>query len=79
MDYPNRVCKVCGEDKNMYGGCRCNGYTTAFNTVENQHIPQHRKACNNAVGVQCLRCGEWFINIDGCPNGCRAGVTTAIA
>ena len=43
VDYPNRVCKVCGEDKNMYGGCRCNKYTTAFNAVENQHIPQKPK------------------------------------
>jgi hypothetical protein len=40
---------------------------------------QQRKACNNADKVQCLGCGEWFINIDGCPNGCLAGVTTAIA
>jgi len=37
-NYPK--CEKCGEDKNMYGGCRCNGYTTAFNAVENQHIPQ---------------------------------------
>lgn len=42
------------------------------------HTPQ-RKACNSAAKVQCLRCGVWFYNIDGCPNGCRAGVTTAIA
>lgn len=42
------------------------------------HNAEQRKACNNAVKVQCLRCGEWFVNIDGCPNGCRAGVTTAI-
>jgi hypothetical protein len=38
-NYPK--CEKCGEDKNMYGGCRCNGYTTAFNAVENQHIHQH--------------------------------------
>ena len=55
-------------------------YEAAQNIKESaQHIPQQRKACNNAVKVQCLCCGEWFINIDGCPNGCRAGVTTAIA
>jgi len=23
-------CKVCKEELNLYGGCRCNGYTTAF-------------------------------------------------
>ena len=30
--YPDRTCKVCNEDMNMYGGCKCNGYTYAGNT-----------------------------------------------
>lgn len=32
MSYPDRKCKLCKEDVNMYGGCKCNGYTTAFNS-----------------------------------------------
>jgi len=27
VKYPDNKCTVCKEDKNMYGGCRCNGYT----------------------------------------------------
>lgn len=27
--YPDRTCPVCHEDRNMYGGCKCNGYTVA--------------------------------------------------
>jgi competence CoiA-like predicted nuclease len=29
----NGFCKVCKEELNMYGGCRCNGYTTAFEDI----------------------------------------------
>jgi hypothetical protein len=62
------VCKVCHEELNMYGACRCNGYTTAFNAVENQHIPQHRQAKISARWYTCSLCGNRFqFNIDGCP------------
>ena len=44
----------------MYGGCRCNGYTTAFNAVENQHIPQqsqerHCSQDHQALAVDYIR------------------------
>jgi murein tripeptide amidase MpaA len=42
------ICNACHEELNMYGGCRCNGYTTAFNAVENQHIPQHSNGAEPA-------------------------------
>ena len=46
-------CEKCGEDKNMYGGCRCNGYTTAFNVVENLHIHQHTQPAICAFTGTC--------------------------
>lgn len=27
------ICGTCKEEFNMYGGCRCNGYTTGFQKV----------------------------------------------
>lgn len=27
QEYPNKKCPICNEDTNMYGGCKCNGYT----------------------------------------------------
>ena len=52
-NYPK--CEKCGEDKNMYGGCRCNGYTTAFNVVENLHIHQHGQLAMPGICPDCNR------------------------
>ena len=51
------ICKKCGEELNMYGGCRCNGYTTAFNAVENRHIPQQTNGAEPAeIKPDCGNC-----------------------
>lgn len=43
------------------------------------HNEKNDITCNNAdIKVQCIKCGERFVNIDGCPNGCRAGLTFVI-
>lgn len=46
----------------------------------NNNSRQVRKASTQITPMksQCNRCGCVFINIDGCPNGCRAGVTSAV-
>jgi hypothetical protein len=46
--YPDRTCPVCHEDRNMYGGCRCNGYTTALASLPIAIFPQ---------AVPCPTCG----------------------
>ena len=39
-------CPVCHEDYNMYGGCKCNGYTTAFN---NKYKKNHGGCMGHSV------------------------------
>jgi hypothetical protein len=80
--FENRKCTKCGEDKNMYGGCKCNGYTTAFNE-ENKcltcelwepHIDDKSpKECQEEVEKGNLKiekdnCSKWLCNNGTCPN-----------
>lgn len=36
-------CRKCGEILSLYGGCKCNNFTTAFVSDEDENIPQHSK------------------------------------
>ena len=60
----NGFCEICKEEFNMFGGCKCNGYTTALKNSENSAEPQS-KICNNCKGRGS---NGLIINNDGrCP------------
>ena len=60
-EYIRRTCTVCGEDKNIFGGCKCNGYTTAFNKESQQTDTQQTQPENITVDSA----GTIHIKFDG--------------
>jgi len=64
-EYPRRTCTVCGEDKNMFGGCRCNGYTTAFNK-ESQQTAHNKQSTPCQHGLSRCPFDVCFERCDTC-------------
>jgi len=63
-------CRKCGR---MISLCGFGQYQH-----EQWHKRQEKKKEELPPKVQCNVCGEWFWNIDGCPNGCRGGIVEHI-